>query len=53
MEASGEGEIGMLSYRFGLLVWDLIILLMEELLHQLIGRFIGALYIPGGAGFLP
>jgi len=37
MEASGEGEIGMLSYQFGLLALDLIILLMEELLHQLIG----------------
>ena len=36
--------------------WTLPILLMEEILHQLIGSFshyLRSLYIPGGAGFLP
>ena len=37
-------------------ITEILVLLMEKILHQLIGsvsHYLQGLYIPGGAGFLP
>ena len=39
-----------------MVILDMVVLLMAEILHQLIGslsHYLQGLYIPGGAGFLP
>ena len=61
----GKGWRPKLSYHYGVVfkillvevqLHNSILLLMEEILHQLIGSlssYLQVLYIPGGAGFLP